>query len=211
MDELLAGYRRFRLGEWPETRRLFEQLADRGQSPRTMVIGCADSRVDPSMIFNARPGELFVVRNVAGLVPPYAPDSAYHGTSAALEFAVRVLQVKELIVMGHGLCGGVAGLLRGVPPEASDFVGPWMGIAEPARQVALACETDEEQQLCAEHEVIKLSLSNLRSFPWIAEREASGSLKLFGSHFDVRHGRLSQLGANGRFETVPEYPSEGFK
>ena len=205
MDELLAGYRRFRTGEWPERRRLFEQLADRGQTPRTMVVACADSRVDPGMIFDTRPGELFVVRNVAGLVPPYAPDTSYHGTSAGLEFAVRVLQVKELIVMGHGLCGGVTGLLRGVPPEASDFVGPWMQIAEPAREAALACNTEDEQQLRGEHEVIKLSLRNLRSFPWISEREASGSLRLHGSHFDVRHGRLSLLGAGGAFEVVPEY------
>jgi carbonic anhydrase len=204
MDALLAGYRRFREEQWPERRRLFEALAERGQSPRALVIACADSRVDPGMIFDAGPGELFVVRNVAGLVPPYEPDSNYHGTSAGLEFAVRVLQVRDLIVMGHGLCGGVRGLLHGLPPEASDFVEPWMHIADPVREIALKCDCEEERQLCAEHEVIKLSLRNLRSFPWVAQREASGLLSLHGTHFDVRFGQLSLLGAGGTFEDVAE-------
>ncbi len=204
MERLLAGYRRFRDEQWPERRRLFEALADRGQAPQSMVVACADSRVDPGMIFDTGPGELFVVRNVAGLVPPYAPDTAYHGTSAGLEFAVRVLQVRNLIVMGHGLCGGVHGLLHGVPPEASDFVGPWIEIAAPARRIALACDCEDDQQLCAEHEVIKLSLRNLRSFPWIADREAAGKLSLYGAHFDVRFGQLSLLGKNGTFEPVAE-------
>jgi carbonic anhydrase len=206
MDDLLAGYRRFRSEQWPERRRLFEVLADRGQSPRTMVVACADSRVDPSMIFDTGPGELFVARNVAGLVPPYGPDPAHHGTSAALEFAVRVLRVQELIVMGHGLCGGVRALLRGVPPEASDFVGNWMHIADAARDTALSCSGEDEQQLCAEQEVVKLSVGNLRTFPWVAEREAAGSLTLHGAHFDVRFGRLALLTREGTFENVPEYP-----
>src|ERR1700676_4392735 len=105
MDQLLSGYRRFRHDRRPERRRQYESLADTGQQPRTLVISCADSRVDPAMIFDAGPGELFVVRNVANLVPPFAPDQAYHGTSAAVEFAVRILQVPDILVMGHGLCG----------------------------------------------------------------------------------------------------------
>ena len=202
MDRLLAGYQRFRQTEWPVRRRLFEQLAEQGQRPRAMVIACADSRVDPGMIFDAGPGELFVVRNVAALVPPYAPDSAFHGVSAAVEFGVRVLQVRDLIVMGHGLCGGVHGLLRGMPQEAADFVAPWMEIAGAVRPRALACTSADEQQLCGEHEVVKLSLGNLRGFPWVADRIAAGRLILHGAHFDVRFGRLHLLREDGSFAPV---------
>jgi len=202
MERLLDGYHRFRDGQWPVRRRLFEALADEGQQPRAMVVSCADSRVDPGMIFDAGPGELFVVRNIAALVPPYAPDRAHHGTSAAVEFGVRVLQVRDLLVMGHGLCGGVRALLEGTPPEASDFVAPWIGIAAPARRAALRCDDGAARQLCGEQEVVKLSLDNLLTFPWIAERVRTGALRLHGAHFDIRFGRLSLLGADGQFETV---------
>src|SRR5689334_2523209 len=131
MDELIEGYRRFRDSSWPEHRQRFTELAEKGQRPHTLVIACSDSRVDPQMIFGAGPGELFIVRNVAALVPPYQPDQAYHGTSAALEFGVKSLGVSRIIVIGHGLCGGVAGLLSGIPDELGDFVRPWMSLAEP--------------------------------------------------------------------------------
>ncbi len=203
MQRLLVGYHRFRGSQWPERRRMFEDLADDGQQPRAMVVSCADSRVDPGMIFDAGPGELFVVRNVANLVPPYAPDSGYHGTSAALEFGVRVLEVSELLVMGHGLCGGVRAMLQGTPPEASDFVAGWIGIAARARDRALACDDGTDRQLCCEQETVKLSLDNLMTFPWIAERVASGRLRLHGAHFDIRTGQLSLLGADGTFDCVP--------
>jgi carbonic anhydrase len=202
MDRLLAGYHRFRGGQWPERRRLFESLADDGQQPRVMVISCADSRVDPGMIFDAGPGELFVVRNVANLVPPYAPDSAYHGTSAALEFGVRALKVHDLVVMGHGLCGGVRALLEGTPPEAADFVAPWISIAAPARTRALVCEDPVERQLFCEQEVVRLSLDNLMTFPWIADAVAAGSLRLHGAHFDIRTGELSILEPGAGFERI---------
>ncbi|MGE0416875.1 MAG: carbonic anhydrase [Acetobacteraceae bacterium] len=203
MDQLLQGYHRFRREQWPERRRLFEVLADHGQQPRVMVVSCADSRVDPAMIFDARPGELFVVRNVANLVPPYGPDKAYHGTSAALEFGVRVLKVSDLIVMGHGMCGGVTALLNGTPPNAADFVAPWIGLAAKARTRALACDDPVERQLQGEYETVKLSLENLATFPWIADRLEVGLLTLHGCHFDIRTGTLSWLGPDGRFETVP--------
>jgi carbonic anhydrase len=203
MERLLNGYHRFRKEQWSERRRQFESLADLGQQPRAMVVSCADSRVDPGMIFDAGPGELFVVRNVANLVPPYAPDSAYHGTSAALEFGVRVLQVRHLLVMGHGLCGGIRALLEGTPPEASDYIGRWIGIAEPAKARALACDDGTERQLCCEQETVKLSLENLRTFPWIAERVADGRLQLHGAHFDIRSGQLSLLRDDGGFRVVP--------
>ncbi len=198
MDRLLEGYRRFRRDRWPERRRLFETLADMGQAPRALVISCADSRVDPGMIFDAAPGELLVVRNVANLVPPYAPDGAYHGTSAALEFAVRVLKVPDILVMGHALCGGVRAMLEGAP-EASDFIAPWIGLAARARDRALACADPSDRQLCCEQETIALSLDNLRSFPWIAESVAAGVLRVTGMHFDIRTGELSQFGPDGRF------------
>ena len=202
MDRLLDGYHRFRGNQWIERRRQFEGLAEAGQQPRAMVVSCADSRVDPGMIFDAAPGELFVIRNVANIVPPYAPDGGYHGASAALEFGVRVLKVSDLLVMGHGLCGGVRALLEGVPPGEYDFIAPWISIAEPARVRALNCDDGVDRQLCCEHEVVKLSLENLLSFPWIAERVADGSLRLHGTHFDIRSGQLSFLGADGQFAAV---------
>jgi carbonic anhydrase len=203
MDQLLNGYRRFRRDRWPERRRTYEILADTGQQPRALVLSCADSRVDPAVIFDAGPGELFVVRNVANLVPPYAPDGAWHGTSAAVEFAIRILEVPDILVMGHGLCGGVRALLEGAPAEASDFIAPWIELAAPAKARALARTGTEDLQLTCELETIKLSLENLSTFPWIASRVAAGTLRMSGAHFDVRSGELSVLGDGGGFQTVP--------
>lgn len=203
MENLLDGYRRFRAESWPRERARFEALAERGQRPRAMVIACSDSRVDPQMIFGAAPGELFVVRNVANLVPAYAPDAAYHGTSAALEFAVRVLRVSEVVVLGHALCGGITALLDGPPSVAEDFVRPWMAIAEPARRRVLACEAaspEERQEMC-EHAAVEVSLANLLTFPWLRERVEDGSLRLHGMHFGVATGALTRLEA-GRFVPV---------
>jgi carbonic anhydrase len=197
MDELIAGYRRFRAETWPQQRARFEELAAAGQRPHTMVIACSDSRVDPQMIFSAGPGELFVVRNVANLVPPYLPDALFHGTSAAVEFAVQVLQVARIVVMGHALCGGIRALLDGAPPEARDFVANWMGIAARARTVALRCDTPDQRQEVAEHEAVRISLANLRSFPWVAEAAAAGRLTLHGAHFGVATGRLVLVPPDG--------------
>lgn len=199
MNRLLDGYRRFRADTWPQERARFEELAASGQRPHTMIIACSDSRVDPAVIFGAGPGELFVVRNVANLVPPYAPDSQYHGTSAALEFGVRVLQVSQLVVMGHAMCGGVTALLRGAPPEARDFVPTWMQIAREARSRVLACMKVEDAQEACELEAVRVSLANLMTFPWVADAVAAGSLTLQGAHFGVATGRLMLLGADGEF------------
>lgn len=197
MDELIDGYRRFRAETWPRERARFEELAAQGQRPHTMVIACSDSRVDPQMIFSAGPGELFVLRNVANLVPPYMPDAAFHGTSAAVEFAVRVLGVDRIVVMGHALCGGIRAVLEGVPPEARDFVAGWVGIAQRARDVALRCDVPEQRQEVAEHEAVRISLANLMTFPWVAEAVAAGSLALHGAHFGVATGRLVLVPAEG--------------
>ena len=203
MDYLLSGYRRFRRDRWPERRRQFEMLADSGQQPRALVVSCADSRVDPAMIFDSGPGELFIVRNVANLVPPFAPDGAHHGTSAAIEFAVRILQVPQILVMGHGLCGGVRALLEDASTEASDFIAPWIALAAPARARALARTDIPDRQLCCEQETIKLSLENLSTFPWIESCVTAGTLRLSGAHFDIRSGELSVLADGGHFTTVP--------
>jgi carbonic anhydrase len=202
MDALIAGYRQFRARHWPQQRERFEALALHGQQPRAMVVACSDSRVDPTTVFSAAPGELFVVRNVANLIPPYAPDAAYHGTSAALEFAVRVLRVPLLVVMGHGLCGGVRALLEGPPEEASDFVAPWMRIADAARQRALRCEPAEARQTACERETVRLSLENAMTFPWVREAVEAGRLALHGCRFDIFTGTLEMLGPDGEFAPV---------
>lgn len=199
MQRLLDGYRRFREDTWPQQRARFEALAADGQRPRTMIIACSDSRVDPQMIFSAAPGELFIVRNVANLVPPYMPDAAFHGTSAAVEFAVRVLGVTNLVVMGHALCGGIRALREGVPPDAGDFIASWINIAARAATAGLHCDTPEEAQEACEHEAVRISLANLMTFPWVAEAVAAGSLVLHGAHFGVASGRLVLMDREGRF------------
>ena len=198
MERLLDGYRRFRDTDWPARRALFERLAAQGQRPRTLVIACSDSRVDPGMVFGAGPGELFVVRNVANLVPPFAPDSAYHGTSAALEFGVRGLEVADIIVMGHAMCGGIGALLNGAPNPSFHFLGGWIGMAAAARERVLACAPADPQQAC-EYEAVRLSLANLMTFPWIRDAVRDGRLALHGAYFDIRTGILERLGTDGVF------------
>jgi carbonic anhydrase len=193
MNRLIEGYRQFRETAWPAERDRFETLAREGQSPETMVIACSDSRVAPERIFGAAPGELFVVRNVAGLVPPYHPDAGYHGTSAALEYAVRVLKVARVVVLGHAQCGGVRVMLEGAPKEARDFVEPWMQLAAPAL-VALPGKLSGDKAVSrCEEEVVKVSLANLMTFPWIAEAVAAGRLKVQGFRFGIRSGVLTRL------------------
>jgi len=199
---MIEGYRRFIAEGWPARRALFQDLAEHGQAPRAMVIACVDSRVDPGMIFDAGPGEMLVVRNVANLIPPYAPDGAQHATSAALEFGVRVLKVSDLVVMGHAMCGGVLALREGVPAETTDFLAPWVSVARSVRAKVLRCTDPEEAQARCEQEVVKLSLDNLMTFPWIAERVRSGELRLHGMRFDIRSGALELLRANGAFRAV---------
>lgn len=201
MDHLIEGYRRFRSSTWAREQKRFEALARHGQRPRVMIVACSDSRADPQMIFDAAPGELFVVRNVANLVPPYNPDSAYHGTSAAIEFGVKALKVEDVIILGHALCGGVRALLEGEPGEATDFVNPWMAIAATARERAIKAPEPDRQRVC-EHETVRLSLTNLRAFPWIRDAVAANTLRIHGFYFDIRSGVLMRLGADGTFAPV---------
>jgi carbonic anhydrase len=203
MDDLIEGYRRFRTGTWRDERSRFEELSRLGQRPRALVIACSDSRTDPQMVFNAVPGELFVIRNVANLAPPYGPDDRPHGVSSAIEFAVRALQVPEIVVMGHAMCGGIKALLDGAPAEVSDFVGTWVQIAEPARRRAMLAPPENRHDVC-EHESVRLSLENLMTFPWIKDAVEAGRLRLNGCFFDIRSGILERLGADGIFRPIPE-------
>lgn len=198
MDELMAGYRRFRASRWPAQRESLESLARKGQQPHTIAIACCDSRVAPEMIFDCAPGEIFTVRNIANLVPPYAPDTANHGTSAALEFAVRILHVRRIAVIGHSSCGGIGALMSEPARKAGDFVANWVHIAEPARQRAARFADDPvEAQRRVEIESVRVSLENLLTFPWISEACAAGQLLVLGFYFDVGNGTLRQVLPDG--------------
>jgi carbonic anhydrase len=208
LDQLIEGYRRFRDNDWARERERWLELAE-GQSPRVMVLSCADSRVDPAHIFDARPGEIFVVRNIAGLAPPYETSRGFHGVSAALEFAVSQLEVGEILVMGHGLCGGCAAALTGqfddTEPGEGHFIADWVRMLHDAADKVRArhAELDGAAFTEMEREAVKVSLANLRTFPWIAEREAAGGLKLHGAHFSVAEGRLYVIDeAEGDFRPV---------
>ena len=205
MTQLIEGYRRFRENDWARERERWAELSE-GQSPQVMILSCADSRVDPATIFDARPGEIFVARNIAGLAPPYETSSGFHGVSAALEFAVTQLKVGEILVMGHGLCGGCAAALTGdfddTEPGEGHFIADWVRMLSDARDLVRSrhSELDRDAFLDMEREAVKVSLANLRTFPWIAEREKAGELKLHGAHFAIAEGRLYILDeAEGTF------------
>jgi carbonic anhydrase len=201
-DPLISGYRRFRADHWPAAKAEYEALAADGQTPHTLIVACSDSRADPALIFDAAPGQLFVVRNVANLVPPYEPDGQLHGVSAALEFGVKVLKVSRIVVMGHAHCGGVGAMLSGAPADCQDFVAPWVEQGAPVvRRVVEDCPADQVEQ-AAEEAVVRLSIHNLRTFPWIAEREAAGVLELAGLHFGIAEGMLRKLTSAARFEPL---------
>jgi carbonic anhydrase len=193
-DALLAGYRNFMSGRYVAESSRYRELAREGQTPETMVIACCDSRAAPEAIFDARPGELFVVRNVANLVPPYAPDGEYHATSAALEFAVQSLKVRNIVVMGHGRCGGIRAALDpdAAPLSPGDFIGKWMSLIAPAAETVSASTlmTATERQTALERISIRYSIANLRTFPCVSILEGKGRLSLHGAWFDISTGEL---------------------
>jgi carbonic anhydrase len=208
LTQLIEGYRRFRENDWEHERERWSELAE-GQSPRVMILSCADSRVDPAQIFDARPGEMFIVRNIAALAPPYETTRGFHGVSAALEFAVTQLNVGEILVMGHGLCGGCSAALTGkfddTEPGEGHFISDWVHMLDDARQKVRArhSELDQEAFTDMEQEAVKVSLANLRTFPWITSREQAGTLKLHGAHFAIAEGRLYILdGTKENFRPV---------
>ena len=211
MDRLIAGYRRFRANTYQPNRQLYEELATKGQAPSTMIVGCSDARVDPAINFDTQPGEVFMMRNVANVVPPYNPDGDHHGTSAALEFAVKALNVPNIAILGHAKCGGIRALVDHEPDteRKTDFIDSWMSISMPARKVAMARaesenKSDDKAHVCRLCEManVRVGLANLRTFPWIAKREAEGAIQLHGLYFDITKGELFRLNELNEFEKV---------
>ncbi len=191
--KLLDGYRSFLDNEYGRERERWDALAD-GQEPPVMIVACCDSRVDPATIFSTRPGQAFVLRNVANLVPPFDSDGGLHGASAAIEFGVTGLDVRHIVVMGHGACGGIKAALAGPDPNACHpFVDEWISIIDQPRNAVIADPSIEDKQRALELEAVRLSLRNLRTFPFVAEREAAGTLTLHGCHFAIAEGRLFVL------------------
>jgi carbonic anhydrase len=204
--DLLSGYQRFRNGGYQHQRERWEELSQ-GQSPKVMVIACSDSRVDPAQIFDTSPGEIFVVRNVANLVPPFELGGGRHGVSAALEFAVTQLEVPEIVVLGHGACGGVHAALtqrfKDAAPGAGGFIAHWVDMLDEARERIVAEHGQGEAAIRAlELETVRVSIANLRTFPCIPEREAAGTLTIHGAYFAIRDGVLHVMDDSGAFSAA---------
>jgi len=204
--DLIDGYYRFRGNEWIDEREKWTELAG-GQTPKVMVIACSDSRVDPATIFGTRPGEVFVVRNVANLVPPFDPSGGLHGVSAAIEFAVTVLKVEEILVLGHGQCGGVkaslSGALTDAKPGEGGFVAEWIKLLKDARERVVAeYGTDAKGQKALEQEGVKVSIENLKTFPFVQAGLDDGTLALQGAVFAIDDGKLRILNEEGSFEAA---------
>jgi carbonic anhydrase len=207
-EHLLNGYRNFMNGRYPSESGRYRELAREGQAPETMIVACCDSRSAPEAIFDAGPGELFVIRNVANMVPPYEPDGHFHATSAALEFAVQVLKVTDIVVMGHGRCGGIRAALdpNAEPLSPGDFIGRWMSLVRPAAEQIQSNDvmTAAERQTALERVSIRNSISNLRSFPDIKALEDGGKIHLHGAWFDISSGELWVMDAVTRDFIRPE-------
>ena len=205
---LVEGYRRFRETGWSERRERWAALRH-GQEPRVMVIACADRRTDPAMVFDADPGEIFVVRNIAAMVPPFETTPGHHGVSAALEFAVEVLQVREIVIMGHGMCGGCKAALtqdlHGKAPGEGGFIADWISMLDEIREpIAAELGTEgRDAERAMEHAAVKFSLANLRTFPNVRRREEEGKLRLRGAFFAIAEGVLYLLDEeSGEFAPV---------
>ena len=205
-QRLIDGYNAFAAGRLQREQDRYRELAERGQSPQIMVIGCCDSRVSPEVIFDARPGELFVMRNVANLIPPYSPDGAYHGVSAALEFGVGALRVKHIVVLGHAHCGGVRAYAEEhAPLSPGDFIGRWMSLLAPAAKKvgARADATAADYLKRLEQASVINSLDNLMTFPRLAKLIEKGKIATHGAYFGVATGDLSVLDrASGQFKPI---------
>jgi carbonic anhydrase len=199
---LVEGFQRFREQHFERNDSLYQQLVKEGQTPKTLVIACCDSRVDPALVLDCAPGDLFVIRNVANLVPPSENRAGHHGTTAAIEYAIRILEVEHIIVLGHAHCGGINTLVKtGGVSNPDSYMADWMCLAESARASVMAemphASLAEQLHAC-EQRAILVSLKNLSTFPWMRERVASGALTLHGWYFDIEHGQLL------RFNTITE-------
>lgn len=208
INRMLQGYRDFKSGMYKESRTKYETLVSEGQHPEAAVIACSDSRVDPAFVFRAEPGDIFMIRNVANLVPPMEADGVFHGTSAALEYAVLGLNVPNIIVIGHAHCGGVKAMIDGeaVREEGYSFVPGWVSVLKAAHRRAIATMPDASEEEIArvcERNSVLVSLENLTTFPWIQERVAAKTLKLHGWYFNLETAELEVYdAATGRFEKV---------
>jgi carbonic anhydrase len=200
--KLVEGFSRFREQHFQHKDSLYQQLVKEGQTPRTLVVACCDSRVDPALVFDCDPGDLFVIRNVANLVPPLEGHSGHHGTTAAIEYGVCTLGVRHIIVLGHAQCGGINALVKtgGVGTPGS-YIDEWMCLVESARAEVIAempDATPAEQERACERRAILVSLGNLMTFPWIRERVECGELQLHGWYFDIKYGQLLRYDATAR-------------
>ncbi|AQX18978.1 carbonic anhydrase [Bartonella sp. A1379B] len=193
-EKFLSGYQSFITNHFTHKVERYWQLAVEGQKPETLLIACCDSRAIPEIIFDANPGEIFVVRNVANLVPPFSPDYQYHATSAAIEFAVQVLKVKHVVILGHAHCGGINNVLNGkcTSLSSNDFIGRWMSLLAPAAEEVTENKliTPLERQTALERLSIRYSLQNLETFPWLKARKDQGLLTIHGAWFDIANGEL---------------------
>jgi len=202
-EHLLKGHANFMAGRYTREKDRIRDLADAGQHPTTMIIACCDSRAAPEMIFDAGPGELFVLRNVANLVPTYEPDGGQHGTSAGIEFAVKALNIANIVIMGHGRCGGIKAALdpSHAPLDAGDFIGKWMNMLGelPDQLGRNSLLTPTERQTALERISIRNSIRNLRTFPYVAELEKAGKLAVHGAWFDISTGELWIMNSHGDF------------
>jgi carbonic anhydrase len=209
-QRLIEGYNAFAAGRLQNEQNRYRELAEAGQTPQTMVIGCCDSRVSPEVIFDARPGELFVVRNVANIVPPYAPDGQAHGVSAALEFGVAALKVKNIVVLGHAHCGGVKAFAEDAEPlTPGDFIGKWMRLMAPAAEKvgSRGAQSPADYLVRLEQANVVNSLDNLMTFPRLRKSIDRGDVILHGAYFGVATGDLSVLDpATGAFRPVGRAP-----
>ncbi len=205
-QRLIDGYGAFASGRLQSEQDRYRELAEHGQTPEIMVIGCCDSRVSPEVIFDARPGELFVVRNVANLVPPYETDGKYHGVSAALEFGVGVLKVKHIVILGHAHCGGIRAYAEDAKPiSPGDFIGRWMSLMAPAAAKVGARGSMSRTEYLERMEKASIvnTLDNLMTFPRLSKLIERGEVMLHGAYFGVAKGELSVLDrATGEFRPV---------
>jgi len=206
IDYLITGYQHFRRRYFDGSNSLFDNLVKHGQQPKVLMVACSDSRVDPSIILDCQPGDLFMVRNVANLIPPYENNASYHGTSAALEFGIKQLNIRHIILFGHSGCGGIKALLENKNMPGDGFISKWTEIAEPAREKVLKehhhLPESEQVNLCSQYALIH-SLENLLTFPWISEKVKANVLFLHAWHFELSSGKiLAYNSQNGLFEEI---------
>jgi carbonic anhydrase len=207
ITNLVEGFQRFREQHFERNDSFYQHLVKEGQTPKTLVVACCDSRVDPALVLDCEPGDLFVIRNVANLVPPSENRAGHHGTTAAIEYAIRILAVEHIIVLGHAHCGGINTLVRtGGVANPDSYMADWMCLAESARASVMAdlpnASTEEQLRAC-EQRAILVSLQNLMTFPWVQDRVASGALTLHGWYFDIEHGQLLRFNTDThRFEAL---------